>query len=72
MRDLKTIGMKDWYAVCQDRERWSSLCAVVLMKWHNAEKRTPALQTEHPRKGTFSVIVEDISDDTRHRHFCDV
>ena len=43
-----------------------------LMKWHNAEKRTPALQTEYPRKGTFSVIVEDISDNTRHRHFCDV
>ena len=33
------------------------------MKWHNAEKRTPALQTERPRKGTFSVFVEDISDD---------
>ena len=32
------------------------------MKWHNAEKRTPALQTEHLRKGTFSVFVKDDSD----------
>ena len=27
-----------------------------LMKWQNAEKRAPALQTEHPRKGTFQMI----------------
>ena len=30
MRDLKAIGMEDWYAVCQDWERWSSLCAVAI------------------------------------------
>ena len=34
----------------------------LLMKWHNAKKRTPALQTEHLRKGTFSILVEDILD----------
>ena len=33
------------------------------MKWHNVEKRTPALQTEHPRKGTLFVSVEDVSED---------
>ena len=32
-------------------------------KWHNAEKRTPALLTQHLRKGTFSAFVEDVSDD---------
>ena len=37
----------------------------LLMKWHNAEKRTPVLQTEYPRKGTFSVFVEYISDDRK-------
>ena len=34
----------------------------VLMKWHNAEKRIHAPQTEHPRKGTSFVFVEDVSD----------
>ena len=34
----------------------------LLMKWCNAEKRIPALQTEHPRKETLSAFVKHISD----------
>ena len=30
MRGLKAIGMEDWYAICLDKERWSSLCAVAV------------------------------------------
>ena len=30
MRDLKAFCIEDWYPVCQDRERWSSLCAVAV------------------------------------------
>ena len=30
MGDLKAIGMEDRYTVCQDRERWSSLCAMAV------------------------------------------
>ena len=32
------------------------------MKRYIAEMRTLALQTEHPRIGTFSAFVEDVSD----------
>ena len=35
---------------CLKIERDGLACVQwLLMKWHNAEKRTPALQTEHSR-----------------------
>ena len=43
----------------------------MLMKWHNAEKRTPALQTEN----SFCICeryFRQQGDITRQRHFCDV
>ena len=64
MRDLKAIGLDDWYMLYVKIERDGLACVQwLLMKWHNAEKKTPALQKEHPRKGTFPVFVEDVSDD---------
>jgi len=30
MSDLRVISVEDWYVVRQDRERWSSLCAVAV------------------------------------------
>ena len=35
----------------------------LLMKWRNVGRRTLAPQTEHPKKGTLFVSVEDVSDD---------
>ena len=52
MRDLKAIGIDDWYTVCQDRERWSSLCAVTVDEVAHAERRTPAHDL------TIKVILE--------------
>ena len=59
MSDLRAISVEDWYVACQDRERWSNLCAIAVDEV--AQCREGVLPTEHPRKGIFLAFVEDIS-----------
>ena len=30
VNDLQAIGVENWYMLCQDRERWSNMCAVAV------------------------------------------
>ena len=63
MRDLKVIGMENWHAICQDRERWSSLCAVAVDEVAQCREENTCTANRASQERNFSVFVEDVSDD---------
>ena len=71
MQDLKAIGMEDWYAICQDRERWSSLCAVAFDEVAQCrEENTCAANRASQEKNFFcGRRFSQQGDLTRHRRF---
>ena len=75
MRDLKAIGIEDWYAVCQDRERWSNLCAVGVDEVAQCREENTCTANRASQERNFICICgrrfRQPGDLTRHRHFCD-
>ena len=75
MRDLKAISIEDWYTVCQDRERWSSLCAVAVDEVAQCREENTCTANRASQERNFICICgrrfRRSGDLTRHRRFCD-
>ena len=75
MRDLNAIGIEDWYAVCQDQERWSSLCRVAVDEVAKCTEENTCTTKRASKERNFICICgrrfKPPGDLTRHRHFCD-
>ena len=77
MSDLQAISVEDWYVVCQDCERWSNFCAIVVDEVAQCREGNTYLccQQSIPRKEFFLYLWKTLKRQenlTRHRHFCDV
>ena len=76
MRDLKAIGIEDWYAVCQDWERWSSLCAVAVDEVAQCREENIYTANRASQERNFFCICgrrfRRKGDLTRHCRFCDL
>ena len=58
------IGVENWYVLCQDRERWSSMCAIAVDEIAQCrEGNTCAANRASQEKKKLNVIVEEISED---------
>ena len=73
MQDLKAIGMEDRYAVCQDQERWSSLCAVAVDEVAQCrEENTCTADRVSQERCICGRHFRRQGDLTIHRRFCDL
>ena len=76
MSVLKTIGMEDWYALCQDQERLFNLCAVDIDEVvHCKDENTRTANIASQDRNFFCICgrcFRQQRDLHKHCHFCDV
>ena len=74
--DLRAISVEDWYVVCQDRERWSNLCAIAVDEVAQCREGNTCAANRASQERNFPCICgrrfKRQGDLTRHRHLCDV
>jgi len=61
MSDVWVISVEDWYVVCQDYERWSSLCAVAVDEVAQYREQNTCAANRASQERNFFACVEDVS-----------
>ena len=67
------VDVENWHVLCQDRERWSSMCAIAVDEV--AQGNTCAANRASQEKNflcNYGRRFRRHGDLTRHHHFCDV
>jgi len=76
VNDLRAIGVKNWYVLCQDRDGWSNVCTVVVEEIAQCRERNTCAANRASQEKTFLCNsgrhFRRQGDLTRHRCFCDV